>query len=149
MPELYQQIFVYFVPQLELLLDVRTFNMELSTLSYIEDVLVEIYKDDVLVASGYTDENGTYKTYLEAGTYEIVLSKEGYNTITKNETLTRNTELMVNLPTKLSSLGHSGMVKLWMGDHVSNPTITTIPATHQKLTKKTATIITVPSLTIV
>lgn len=145
----YQQIFIYFVPELSNLLDIRVFNMELSYLSYIEDVKVEIYKNEVLIDTGYTDENGTYKTYIAAGDYVIVLSKDGYNTITKTETITRPSELMINLPTKQVIMGVSGMVKLFMGDHVVNPTITTIPTMHQKLTKKTATITTVASLTIV
>lgn len=118
-------------------------------MSYIEDVKVEIYLGGILITTGYTDALGTYKTNVAAGDYVIVLSKDGFNTITKTETITRPTELMVNLPTKLVVMGVSGMVKLFMGDHVSNPTITTIPTTQQKLTKKTVTISTIPSLTIV
>ena len=145
----YQQIVVYFVPVTELLLDVRVFNMELSYLSYIEDAKVEIYKDSVLIKTGYTDANGTYKTYLEAGDYVIVLSKEGYNTVTKTETLTRNTELMVNLPTKLSYVGATGLVQLFMGDHVANPIIIAISKTSTKGMRNTSTIISIPSVTII
>jgi hypothetical protein len=72
--------------------------MELETLSYIENVKVEIYLSGILIKTGYTDALGTYKTNVAAGLYTIVLSKDGYNTITKVETITRPTELMVNLP---------------------------------------------------
>jgi hypothetical protein len=123
--------------------------MELSYLSYLENVKVEIYLAGVLIKTGYTDALGTYKTYVAAGDYIIVLSKDGYSTITKTETITRPSEIMVNLPTKQVIMGVSGMVKLFMGDHVVNPTITTIPTMHQKLSKKTLTITTIPSLTII
>jgi len=131
----YQQIFIYFVPTTSFLLDIRAMTMESKDMSYIEGVLVEIYKDDVLVDTGLTDANGTYKTYLAAGTYRIELSKEGYWPVTKNETLTRNTELMVNCPTKMVPISRTGIVKLFMADHVGNPQITTKNAIFLKRSK--------------
>jgi len=64
----------------------------------IEDAHVEVYKDGALVAEGYTDATGRYTTSLDAGTYLVRISKTGYATIEKTETLARSTELVVNLP---------------------------------------------------
>jgi hypothetical protein len=135
----YQQIFIYFVPELIKLLDIRVFNMELSTLSYIEGVKVEIYLSGVLTKTGYTDALGTYKTNVAAGAYVIVLSKDGFNTITKTEVITKPTELMVNLPTKLPISGQSGIIRLFMADHIGNPQITTVNKINLINSKKTAT----------
>jgi hypothetical protein len=148
MSTMYQQIFIYFVPELIKLLDIRVFNMELSTLSYIEGVKVEIYLSGVLIKTGYTDSLGTYKTNVAAGIYVIVLSKEGYNTITKTEVLTKPTELMVNLPTKISSYGRSGVFQLFLIDGMGNPEIETIPDVQVLCMTKTASISTIPQVTV-
>jgi len=136
----YQQIFIYFMPVTELLLDVRAMTMENKNMSYIEGVLVKVYKDDVLIDSGLTDANGTWKTYLAAGIYRIELSKDGYYPVTKNETLTRNTELMVNCPTKLAPFGYSGITKIFMTEAVGNPTLTTIADIKSISTRKTCSV---------
>jgi len=65
----------------------------------IQNAKVEVYKDSELIETGYTDVDGKYHTTLGAGTYRIVISKTGYETIEKTETITKTTELMVNLPT--------------------------------------------------
>mgnify|MGYP001052222782 CR=1 FL=1 len=65
----------------------------------IEDALVEVYKDGELWASGLTDSTGRWSCTLVAGSYTIIISKTGYQTITKSETVGFNTELIVNLPT--------------------------------------------------
>jgi len=65
----------------------------------IENAKIEIYEDSELIETGYTDVYGKYHTTLSAGTYRIVISKTGYETIEKTETITKTTELMVNLPT--------------------------------------------------
>jgi len=64
----------------------------------IANAKVEIYKNDVLIATGYTDADGKYTYPLEAGDYRIVISKTGYNTVTKEETIGTRTQLVVNLP---------------------------------------------------
>ena len=64
----------------------------------IEDAHVEVYKDGVLVAEGYTDAEGKFSTPLAPGDYLIRVSKAGFATIEKTETLARSTELIVNLP---------------------------------------------------
>ena len=64
----------------------------------ISGALVEIYKNELKIKEGYTDENGKYSTTLDAGVYRIVVSKAGYNTIEKTETIGATTELLVNLP---------------------------------------------------
>lgn len=45
-------------------------------------------------------------------------------------------------------MGYTGMIRLFLGHVISNPTVTTIPTIHRKLMKKTVTITTIPSLTI-
>lgn len=64
----------------------------------IAGVHVEVFKDSTLVKEGYTDENGKWTDTLEAGTYLIRLSKTGYTTVEKTETIPRDMQLMVNLP---------------------------------------------------
>jgi hypothetical protein len=64
----------------------------------IEGVLIEVYKEGDKVKEGLTDSDGKWVDTLEAGDYYIRLSKSGLQTIEKNETLVRDTELMVNLP---------------------------------------------------
>lgn len=82
-----------------MILDVRIFNMEIISLSYyIAGATVDIYLGGVLVASGTTDALGTYVTTLIPGTYDIIIHKTGYQTVTKHEVLSIQTELMVNLP---------------------------------------------------
>lgn len=93
-----QQIYIYYVPVTTLIFDIRVFDMDVFNMAFIEDALVEILEDDVVIKSGYTDEDGKYTTTLGAGTYEIRISKTGYQTITKTETLNYPTEIMVNLP---------------------------------------------------
>lgn len=63
----------------------------------IANAKVEVWKDGVLIQTGYTDVNGKYSTTIEAGTYQIKIIKDGYLTQTKTETITRTSELMVNL----------------------------------------------------
>lgn len=79
-------------------LDIRVFSMGANQSSYIEGALVSIYLGGVLVQTGLTDSLGTFKTVLVAGTYDIIITKDGYSPVTKHETLTIQTELMVNLP---------------------------------------------------
>jgi len=64
----------------------------------IEDAYVEVWQNGVLVADGYTDATGRFTTDLLEGTYLIRISKAGYATIEKTETIARSTELIVNLP---------------------------------------------------
>jgi len=73
---------------------------------------VEIYKDSELIVTGYTDSEGKFSTALNAGTYRVVISKEGYATQEKTETLSKYTELMVNLPSIIGSvrMEYSAMV---------------------------------------
>lgn len=59
---------------------------------------VEIWKDGVLIDTLYTDSQGKARKTLDVGAYSIIISKTGYNTITKNETISTRTELLVNLP---------------------------------------------------
>lgn len=80
-------------------LDVRVFHMGRYAVSYyIQGATVDIYLGGVLILSGTTDAFGTYKTTLLPGTYDIIIHKTGYQQVTKHETLTIQTELMVNLP---------------------------------------------------
>lgn len=81
----------------------------------IAEAKVEIYKDSELIYTGYTDSNGKFNHTLEAGTYTIKISKTGYMTIEKTETLTRSTELMVNLPTELVIMGTSYDISVLTG----------------------------------
>lgn len=71
---------------------------------YIAGVTVSIYLSGVLVRTGTTDVTGKYATVIGPGVYDIVLSKAGYKTITKHETIAYATELMVNLPSALPSV---------------------------------------------
>jgi len=65
----------------------------------IEDAYVEVWQNGILIADGYTDATGRFTTSLLEGTYLIRISKAGYDTIEKTETIARSTELIVNLPT--------------------------------------------------
>lgn len=122
--------------------------METSGLSYLENVKVEIYLAGVLIKTGYTDALGTYKTNVAAGVYTIILSKTGYNTITKTETITRPSELMVNLPTYILELppvmcGIMSITKGW-----ANPAIReTATATNQHTAQNVIGEIVVVSIT--
>jgi len=63
----------------------------------VEGAKVEIYKAGVLVAWGYTDEEGKFSTKLTPGFYEIKIIWNRRE-IVKTELLTQDTELVVNLP---------------------------------------------------
>jgi len=64
----------------------------------IANAKVEIYKDSTLIATGYTDSEGRFSYTLDVGTYTIIISKTGYQTVTKTETVSTRTQLVVNLP---------------------------------------------------
>lgn len=98
-------------------------------MGYIEGALVEIIQDSTVVKSGYTDANGKYSTVLGAGTYKIRISKTGYQTIEKTETLAYPSELMVNLPYMVPVETRSGAAFLFVTGEVGNPEITTMLAT--------------------
>jgi len=68
----------------------------------IANAKVEIYKDSTLITTGYTDSEGRFKYSLDVGTYTIVISKTGYQTITKVETVGTRTQLVVNLPESIA-----------------------------------------------
>lgn len=90
----------------------------------IEGAHVEVFKDGVLVAEGYTDADGKWTQRLLAGTYHIIVSKTGYTTIEKTETLVRRTDLIVNLPTfGVEAVGRSGVVAPYIEAGVINPEI--------------------------
>ena len=46
-------------------------------------------------------------------------------------------------------MGYSGVIRLFLGDVISNLTIITVPTIHRKLMENTMTIITIPNLTII
>jgi len=115
------QPFWWFVPPNGGLLDVRVFNMVGDSMTYIEGALVEVIQAGMTVQSGYTDSIGKYVTVLGSGIYTIRISKTGYRTIEKTETLTQPTELMVNLPMELAKYGRSGIVQEFIVVEVGNP----------------------------
>lgn len=83
----------------QMVLDVRIFNMETLSMSYyIAGATVDIYLAGALIISGTTDALGTFVTSLAPGVYDIIIHKTGYQTVTKHEVLSIQTELMVNLP---------------------------------------------------
>ena len=90
--------FWWFIPVTELQTDIKVFDMGLDGVGFIEGALVEIIQNSTVVKSGYTDAQGKYSTILGLGTYKIRISKTGYDTVEKTETLSYPTELMVNLP---------------------------------------------------
>lgn len=92
----------------------------------IEDALVEIIQGGSTVKSGYTDADGKYQTTLGPGTYTIRISKTGYQTAEKTETLNYSTELMVNLEARVPSTGRSGIVTTVISGEAVNPILTTI-----------------------
>ena len=98
-------------------------------LGYIDNVLVEIIQNDIVIKSGFTDANGRYTTPLEIGTYKIRLSKTGFKTIEKIETLNQPMELMVNLPLEhyfVKGVSHVD-VQVFLSEYiVDNPTVETI-----------------------
>lgn len=132
--------FWWFVPPATSLFDIRVFNMEYGDMTYIEDALVEIIQDSIVVKSGYTDVNGKYTTVLGAGTYTIRISKTGYRTIEKTETLSQPTELMVNLPMETSPTGRSGLILSFISSEVSNPMITLLNVVEVSGNRATASI---------
>jgi len=118
--------------------------MRASNTAYIENALIEIIQDDTVVKSGYTDEDGKYTTVLGAGTYLIRISKDGYTTIEKTETLNYPSELMVNLPELIITPQRSGAIKMTVWGSVANPVIAT---THKE--KATADVKKTPNITTV
>jgi len=98
----------------------------------IQNAKVEIYKDSTLIETGYTDVYGKYHTTLSAGTYRIVISKTGYETIEKTETVTKTTELMVNLPTPAYGLPYD--VPLTMPSIIAQFTLSSTDVTLSMIT---------------
>lgn len=96
-------------------------------MGYIENALVSIAQAGIVVKSGLTDSTGKYSTVLGAGTYTITISKTGYETIVKTETLAQATELMVNLADTTELIGRSGIILQYLTRAVDNPTLTSIP----------------------
>jgi len=143
------QPFWWFIGYKEGVFDVRIFNMRYGEMTYIENALVEIIQDSTVVKSGYTDANGKYATVLGAGTYKIRISKSGYRTIEKTETLAYPSELMVNLPMELAVMGRSGAVMMFVTGEVGNPEITTVYHLFSAPTKKTTSISTVYNVSVV
>jgi len=115
---------------------------------YIEGALVEIIQDSTVVKSGYTDAQGKYSTVLGAGTYKIRISKTGYQTIEKTETLAYPSELMVNLPYMFPVEMRSGAAFLFVTGMVGNPAITTILSVRADPTTKIVTQTTVPEVSV-
>lgn len=141
--------FWWFVPFKEGMFDIRVFSMVGDTMTYIENALVEIIQAGVTVKSGYTDANGKYSTVLGAGTYTIRISKEGYKTIEKTETLSYPTELMVNLPAFLPPEGHSGIAIMSLIGYVINPQISeSVVLDKNKVAHSTETISETVSVTV-
>ena len=134
------QPFWWFIGFTEGELDVRVFNMVVDDISYIEGALVEIIQDSTVIKSGYTDANGKYTTVLGAGTYTIRISKTGWQTIEKTETLAYPTELMVNLPTGYPSPYISGIGAISTLGAFPNPTITATASVEQNVASATNTI---------
>jgi len=132
--------FWWFRPPTTSMLDVRVFNMEIGDMTYIENALVEIIQDSIVVHSGYTDVNGKYTTVLGAGTYTIRISKDGYRTIEKTETLSQPTELMVNLPMEIAPTGRSGLILPFIVGEVLNPTLTLLNIVEVSGNRATASI---------
>jgi len=97
---------------------------------------VEIWKDGVLIDTLYTDSEGRANKTLEIGEYEIIISKTGYQTITKTETISTRTELMVNLPEAIAVGAHDVDVTLTlMKDYTLASTSKTLnlTLTYEKL----------------
>jgi len=63
-----------------------------------KDAKIEIYRDGILVAEGYTDIRGRFAVQLEAGAYEIRITLPDKRTITKYEFIPKDTQLVVNIP---------------------------------------------------
>jgi len=61
----------------------------------ISNVYIEIYKDGILVATGYTDANGQLELLLQSGTYKIRASKSGYETVEKTVVVEANTSVTI------------------------------------------------------
>ena len=114
-------------------------------MGYISNVLVEIIQNDVVIKYGYTDGNGKYTTKLDAGVYKIRLSKTGFKTTEKIETLDCSTELMVNLPIEYyftAGISHLGVQLFKSGQTMNNPTIQTISNIYVNSNTKTCQILT-------
>lgn len=134
------QPFWWFIGFTEGELDVRVFNMVVNDVSYIEGALVEIIQASIVIKSGYTDVNGTYKTVLGAGTYTIRISKTGWQTIEKTETLSYPSELMVNLPCGYPAPYISGIGAISTIGAFPNPTITATVSIERNISSATNTI---------
>jgi len=61
----------------------------------IPNVYIEVYKDGVLVVTGYTDANGQLELLLQAGTYKIRASKSGYETVEKTVVVEADTSVTI------------------------------------------------------
>jgi len=82
---------------LAILLDIRIINMGNTMSFYLQGATVNIYLNGTLIVTGITDALGTFQTLLLPGSYVIIISALGYQSITKTEVLSINTELIVNL----------------------------------------------------
>jgi len=110
-------------------------------MAFIADVLVEIIRAGVVVKSGYTDANGKYSTVVGAGTYTIRLSKAGYQTIEKTETLAYSSELMINLPDAYPPPYVSGIGAISTLGAFPNPTLSeSVAVDKDKIAAATATL---------
>jgi len=67
-------------------------------MSFIVGAKVEIYRANVLIAWGYTDEEGKWSTILSPGVYKVIISKPGYQTVEEILEILRETEFKVRLP---------------------------------------------------
>jgi len=70
-------------------------------MTFIEGAKVEVYRAGVLIAWGFTDAKGRWSCVLPAGTYTVIISKAGYETIEQEVTFEKETEFKVNLPTAI------------------------------------------------
>lgn len=143
------QPFWWFLPHGIMSIDIRVFNMREMNMAYIEGALVEIIQDSTVIKSGYTDSNGKYTTAIGAGTYKIRISKTGYKTIEKNETLTQATELMVNLPEMIPLISRSGIAQTFILGSAENPVITTILKEFVDSNLKTISISAIPQVVVI
>ena len=61
-----------------------------STGNWIDEAIIQFKKGEMTIATTKSDSNGSFETVLPADSYEIVISKEGYVSVTTNQTIVEN-----------------------------------------------------------
>ena len=92
----------------------------------LKDVKVEVYSGSLLVKVVVTQDSGMFYIELDSGTYSVVISKEGFETITKNIRVTARTALdlgTIELGSALKVSMFPSQLRLNIGQKIQVPIV--------------------------